>query len=91
MTKKRDSRQAAFNFDDDTDLAVFPPPSPWCPKGVSSSPVWQEVPQALYLSWSEPMQLAYCARRDEDMAQHAEEEDRQFYLDRAQMYKEGIQ
>jgi hypothetical protein len=33
---------------------------------------WREVPQALFLSWSPAMQLAYCARRDEDAILSAE-------------------
>jgi hypothetical protein len=46
---------------------------------------WREVPQALFLSWSPARQFMYCAARDEDSAtyDHAE-----FYLQRAQAYKE---
>lgn len=78
-SKKRDSRQSAFDFDDEPvesiQLAVSPP-------------VWQEVPQALFLSWSHARQLSYCARRDEDSAQQTGNEDeRQFYLQRAQDYR----
>lgn len=51
----------------------------------------QDIPQALFLSWSDAMQLAYCARRDEDSAVHAENEEwRQFYLARAEGYRADL-
>ena len=51
--------------------------------------VWAEVPQALFLSWSIPRQLDYCARRDEDSARSAEAEWVGFYTERAKGYRNG--
>lgn len=50
---------------------------------------WQEVPQALFLSWSYPRQLAYCAARDEATARELPE-DAEWYLARAARYKEML-
>lgn len=51
-------------------------------------PAWREVPQALFLSWSEARQLDWCARRDEDAALREEREHhRQFYKERAEAYR----
>lgn len=52
---------------------------------------WHEVPQALFDSWSEARQLAYCAARDEDSAAQASTlEELNWYRDRANAYKEMI-
>lgn len=52
---------------------------------------WQEVPQALFLSWSERRQLAYCAARDEDSAAGAATlEELNWYRERANAYKADI-
>lgn len=48
---------------------------------------WQEVPQARFLSWSDEMQRAYCAARDDDSAAHADDPWlEEFYLRRAIAY-----
>lgn len=52
--------------------------------------IWQEVPQARFLGWPFAQQLAYCAARDEDEAEH-DDEFRDFYLQRAHDYKEMLQ
>jgi len=79
-SRKRDTRQATFDFSDDpVELIVEP----------ALARVWQEVPQALFLSWSHARQLDYCARRDEDSAV-VDSDNREFYLDRARAYREGI-
>ncbi len=51
--------------------------------------VWQEIPQARFLSWSEEMQRAYCAARDDASALTAHErgEDPEFYRNRASVYR----
>ena len=46
---------------------------------------WREVPQALFLSWSDVRQRSYCVARDEDAALSAN--DPTFYLQRARMYR----
>jgi hypothetical protein len=67
------------------------------PTGGGSSPqasesTWQEVPQARFLSWSVGEQLAYCAARDYDAAEHETDlEWCQFYFDRARMYQNQIE
>lgn len=49
---------------------------------------WREVPQALFLSWSEARQLSYCAARDEDAALHATTlEEARWYQARARSYR----
>lgn len=54
-----------------------------------SESAWQEVPQALFLSWSPARQAAYCAARDEDSAEHSLTYDEAlWYLARAKSYKE---
>lgn len=53
--------------------------------GTSS---WTPVPLALFVSWSVPMQLAYCAARDErSAAQERDPEFKAFYLQRAADYR----
>lgn len=54
---------------------------------------WNEVPQALFLSWSPAMQHAYCRNRDLNSAQSAHErgEDQQFYLTRADGYRQMME
>lgn len=52
---------------------------------------WQEVPQALFLSWSRAMQLAYCARRDDHAASQEDNYDiALWFTERAEMYRELI-
>jgi len=51
---------------------------------------WQEVPQALFLSWSEARQLAYCAARDE-APQASYHPSQQFYQERAAAYREDLE
>jgi hypothetical protein len=52
---------------------------------------WNEVPQALFLSWSPAMQRSYCAARDRDSAEHAENDWwRHFYLGRAETYVDSL-
>lgn len=48
---------------------------------------WREVPQARFFSWSDKMQLAYCAARDEDAARD-EPTCAGWYLWRANSYRE---
>jgi hypothetical protein len=50
---------------------------------------WQEVPQPVFLSWSDARQLAYCAARDTDAAQY-DLPNAEFFRARAQTYKEMI-
>lgn len=88
MSHKKDSRQTAFDFDDDGGGVSFP--AVHAAERTSSSPIWQEVPQALFLSWSRARQMDYCARRDEDSAQQVELEDREFYAQRAQWYRAEV-
>jgi hypothetical protein len=53
--------------------------------------MWREVPQARFLSWSDAMQRAYCAARDEDAALHAESDDwAAFYRKRAAHYRSSL-
>ncbi len=56
---------------------------------IEAAPSWREVPQALFLSWSEPRQMAYCAARDDNSALLAIklQEDPTFYQDRARAYR----
>lgn len=54
--------------------------------GLEVESEWQEVPQALFLSWSPQMQAAYCAARDEDAALCGWEPT-SFYLERAEGYR----
>lgn len=50
---------------------------------------WQEVPAALFNSWSDARQLAYCALRDEDGALYANTlEEALWFQARARSYKE---
>lgn len=50
--------------------------------------LWREVPQALFLSWSEARQLSYCAARDEDAATYATTpEEVLWYKERARSYR----
>jgi len=76
--KKVDSRQRSlFDLPDDEVDEVT----------AALPPIWQEVPQALYLSWSDRMQYAYCARRDDDAAKDAEGAMKEFYEERARCYR----
>lgn len=54
---------------------------------------WTEITQAAFLSLSVPMQLSYCARRDEDSATtaHLRGERPEFYLERAAAYREDLE
>jgi hypothetical protein len=47
---------------------------------------WHETPQAVYLSWSEQRQLAYCAARDRHTSIICTNDERAFFLERAAMY-----
>ena len=71
--RKRDTRQATFLFDGEE-------PRPSMP--------FRDVPQAVFLAWSERMQNDYCAARDLDSARTAEErgEDADWYRERANGY-----
>jgi hypothetical protein len=52
---------------------------------------WEEVPQARFDSWPEAMQLAYCAARDYDSAEHADDVATQkFYIERADLYSKRL-
>jgi hypothetical protein len=49
---------------------------------------WHEVPQAVFLSWSDARQWDHCWRRDLHAATHADDTYWQrFFLDRAAAYK----
>lgn len=86
--KKRDSRQSVFDFDGDEEKGSDKIKS--SQRGIilhSSPPIWHEVPQALFLSWSRARQALYCALRDEDAA--AREDDlKGWFLERAAGYRE---
>lgn len=52
---------------------------------------WKEVPQALFDSWSNERQLAYCAARDEDGALYAVTmEEAQWFAARSQWYTQEM-
>lgn len=52
---------------------------------------WREVPQPLFDSWATAMQLAYCARRDEDSAGGADTpEQAAWFLARAAGYRKEM-
>jgi len=56
---------------------------------VTADPVreWNEVPQALFLSWSDAMQLAYCRTRDLQSASETDDAtEKAWYLTRAELY-----
>jgi len=66
-------------FDDEEDVVDLP------------TNVWREVPSALFNSWNDDRQLAYCAARDENAALYADNmDDAMFHQRRSQMYKEMI-
>lgn len=49
---------------------------------------WNEVPQAVFLSWSNARQWDHCWRRDLHAATHTDDADMQtFFLERATDYK----
>jgi hypothetical protein len=50
---------------------------------------WQEVPQALFLSWPPARQMAYCAARDEASILFCDTtpEEARWYQDRADFYR----
>lgn len=53
--------------------------------------VWKEVPQALFDSWSNERQLAYCVARDEGAALYAHTlEEAQWFVARSKMYREML-
>lgn len=54
--------------------------------------LWQEVPQALFNSWSVAQQFAYCAERDRNAAAdpYCDPEWRSFYSARAQVYTTSV-
>lgn len=55
---------------------------------AAGTSTWREVPQARFLSWPAAMQRAYCAARDRDSAEWAENDGwRRFYLERAENYR----
>ena len=57
---------------------------------VSTGSEWHEVPQALFLSWSDARQRSYCAIRDEDALLSAESDAWiVFYGRRAERYRAG--
>lgn len=69
----------------DVDETSAPSESASSPQTLST---WNEVPPALFLSWSTARQLNYCARRDRHSASEAlDPEWRQFYEDRAEGYE----
>jgi hypothetical protein len=54
-------------------------------------PEWKEVPQARFLSWTPAEQLAYCAERDKDAAEHADHYDEaKWLLARAADYERDL-
>lgn len=65
-----------MNSDDEPDLFSEPEPEEW-----------HEVSQARFLSWSESMQLSYCAARDINSSLSADNPtDAAWYLWRARLY-----
>jgi hypothetical protein len=54
-------------------------------------PDWDEVPQAVFLSWSVARQLDYCWRRDLTSAVSSEPTpSAEFFLQRAAAYKQDL-
>lgn len=77
---RREEVDVATRQTDDADTPV-----------VVAVSTWQEVPAARFLSWSHEMQLAYCAKRDEDSANEAlSEEWAEFYRQRARDYRQSL-
>jgi hypothetical protein len=69
-----------------------------CQKGAEENSArapqsdWHEVPLDTFLAWSEVQQLEYCAARDLDSAEFADNEhDMAFFLERAKWYAERIE
>lgn len=58
-------------------------------------PEWQEVPAALFLSWSDARQLEYCARRDEETMLNENDEVSDwwmdFYAERSRAYRQLVE
>lgn len=76
---------------EDFDLRVKGRATPTPAPVLAGRDGWQEVPQALFLSWSEARQLDYCARRDEDAAEHEDSDFwRKFYVNRAGDYRQQL-
>lgn len=66
-----------------------------CTKGGGENPPrapqseWREVSLDVFLHWSEKQKLEYCAARDLDSAEFADNEtDMQWFLERAKWYAE---
>lgn len=58
------------------------------PVEVDPSGYWNEVSQAVFLSWPEEAQLRYCARRDRHSETTYEDAaDKQFFRERAEWYE----
>lgn len=77
------------------ELGVFVEGGAPCQTGEVTPPrlstsSWNEVPQALFLSWSPAMQRAYCSRRDADSSLHAYDPTwAEFFEARALRYREA--
>lgn len=72
--------------------SLFDEPEPTPEPEDIAEPEWNEVPQDLFLSWSNGMQFAYCYRRDINSALRADNDtDAAFFLERAAIYKAMIQ
>lgn len=57
----------------------------------SSDDEWREVPATLFLSWSLPRQLDYCARRDEHASLYCQDDFEgcvTFYIERTASYRQ---
>mgnify|MGYP001615593439 CR=1 FL=1 len=73
------------------DVAVVDERAPAATQLASGRSSWREVPQALFLSWSDAMQAAYCRDRDLGSSKCAENDEwQQFYLQRANGYDDDI-
>lgn len=58
---------------DRAQLDLFAPPPAPTPE-VTAPREWREVKAEVFLSWTEELQLRYCAKRDFDSAVEAEED-----------------
>jgi len=78
---------ADARYPQQADPGSSPGPATTVQKTVQNE--WHEVPQARFLSWSDDMQRAYCAARDDASALTARErgEDPEFYIKRAESYR----
>lgn len=84
MAKRKPALPSLFDEEDDV-----PAPAPQAEELPPSK--WQEVPQAVFDSWSDARQFSYCAARDLDSALHAETlEEAQWFHERSKYYQKKV-